>query len=294
MEKGIRGLLIVLTAVALFFTAPQKVMALDISGTKTETINGRKTTTISKSMTLSSGTSIDGDLIVKGSLKLNGNYLQVSGDVLMQSDIDVEGGDFRVSGNLHQVDSALYVNGGYVQVGKNYSIEGTEKENGVMKPSYGWIKMEKDKDKLYVGGDFWARSYNSSVISAGELQFCGNVTDYRGNTIRCSGTNFANFGMAKKPVVVDLAGGASFQSIVTGSSAVKFKRLGLKSMKTGAVISGDVDEISDKLDLKGQTLKITGSVKKVSADIDLNGGKLIVGGNFAQVDPAIYFNKGRR
>ncbi|HAG69000.1 MAG TPA: hypothetical protein DCL38_03390 [Lachnospiraceae bacterium] len=63
MEKGIRGLLIVLTAVALFFTAPQKVMALDISGTKTETINGRKTTTISKSMTLSSGTSIHDGII---------------------------------------------------------------------------------------------------------------------------------------------------------------------------------------------------------------------------------------
>ena len=285
--------LFVLMTALVFLAVPKRVMALDVEGVKTETINGRKTTTITKSMTLSSTTRVDGDLWVKGSLKLNGHELQVSGDVLMDSDIDLEGGRLSVSGNLHQVDSAMYLSGGFLQVSKNYYIEGTEKENGVPKPSYGWIKMERDSDKLYVGGDFWARSYNTSVLSAGEMQFCGNVTDYKGNTIRCGGTSLANFGWANKSIVVDLQNGSYFQSIATGSAGVRFKQLGINKLTRNATLTGDVEDICNKLDLNGYTLTINGSVKKVSSDIDLNGGKLVVSGDFRQVDPAIYFSKGR-
>ncbi|MBQ8970348.1 MAG: hypothetical protein IJ073_03440 [Lachnospiraceae bacterium] len=116
-----------LWAVVALFAAPRKVLALDVSGVKTETVNGQKTTTLTKGMTLSSDASVQGNLIVEGNLKLQGHYLSVTGDVLMKSDIDLEGGKLYVSGSLHQVDPALYVNGGYVQIGGNYSIEGTEK-----------------------------------------------------------------------------------------------------------------------------------------------------------------------
>ena len=130
-------LTVMLWAAVVLFANPRQVYALDVSGVKSETVNGRKTTTLTKGMTLSGNASVQGDLVVEGSLKLNGNQLSVSGDVLMKSDIDLEGGKLYVSGNLHQVDPALYVNGGFVSVGGNYYIEGTEKENGVMKPSYG-------------------------------------------------------------------------------------------------------------------------------------------------------------
>ena len=283
----------VFAAFCLLLAGPKRVYALDVSGVKTETVNGRKTTTLTKSMTLSSNVNVDGDLVVEGSLKLGGKQLSVSGDVLMKSDIDLQGGRFDVGGNLHQVDPALYVNGGLVQISRNYYIEGTDKENGVMKPSYGWIKMDKDVDTVYVGGDFWARSFNTSVLSAGEIQFCGNVTDYKGNTLRGSGTHRANFAIAKKSLVVDLQNNAYFQSVVTGTAPVRFKQLGINKLITGITLTGDVENICNKLDLNGNTLTINGSVKKVSSDIDLNGGKLVVTGNFNQVDPAIYFNKGR-
>ena len=91
-----------------------------------------------------------------------------------------------------------------------------EEADRTPKTSYGWMNMENDRDKLTVWGNFSARSHNSSIFSAGTLEFMGNVNDYKGNTIRCSGTNKAIFrGNAKKQVVEFESSSASFQTIQT-------------------------------------------------------------------------------
>ena len=47
--------------------------------------------------------------------------------------------------------------------------------------------MEDPKDTLIVGGSIEAKSFNSSVMSAGTIQVGGDISDVKGNTMRASG-----------------------------------------------------------------------------------------------------------
>ena len=286
-----RLLITFLTVLAFWSFVPGTVRAEEGEMT-TKTVNGRRTTTIEKSITLEKNTVLYGDVVINASVHLNGHLFSVQGNVLMLSEVHVEKGRFYVKGNLHQADPALYVGGGSVEVQGNYSIEGTERDkDGNMKPSNGWIKMENEKDQMIIGGNFSSRSNNTSVLSAGIMEFKGNVTDYTGNTFRCSGTHKVSFTSPRRQVVEFANSSACFQT-VKSSYNVQFKTLGIKQLTESVTILGPVEKIWNKLDLNGKTMTINGNVDALMSDIDLNGGNLYVTGNFHQLDPAIYFNGG--
>ncbi|MBR2836236.1 MAG: hypothetical protein IKE43_11105 [Coriobacteriales bacterium] len=258
----------------------------------TEFINGRQTTTIDQSGMLETDKHIDGDLVIKADINLNGRQLSVTGNVLMDANVNLAGGRIYIAGDLHQVNGTMYINAGLLQVAGNYYIEGTEKDDsGIPKSSYGTITMDNTADKIWIGKDFWARSSYTSKLTAGEMQFKGNVTDYTGNTIRATGTHRANF-MNTQLVTVDLQNGAAFESIITGSVSVQFKQLGINKLTYGITLFGDVENIYTKLNLNGYTMTIRGTVQNVTADMDLNCGTLVVNGDFYQGDTCIYFNGG--
>ncbi len=291
--KRISYAFIALSAIMLIvLIAPQKVQASEDGSIVQDTVNGRPATIIKKSTTLLGQTNISGDLIIESELKLGGYNLAVSGNVVMKGNVDLQGGSFAVSGNLHQANNVMKVNQGSLKVNGNYIISETEDQNE-HKPCYGTIVMENDNDRFEVGGDFWASSYNTSSLKAGEMSFKGNVTDYRGNTFRCGGTHMVNLVEARNGSVVDLQNNASFEAIRTnGVGQVRFKQLGINKLISDVVIAGDIEDLCTKLDLNGHTMTIKGSVNKMTADIDINGGKLLVTGDFHQINPCVKLNKG--
>ncbi len=94
----------------IVFIVPQRVQASEDGSIVTETINGKSTSTIKKSTTLTGHTNISGDLIIESELKLGGYNLAVSGNVLMKGNVDLQGGTFTVSGNFHQANNAIKIN----------------------------------------------------------------------------------------------------------------------------------------------------------------------------------------
>ncbi len=291
--KRMTYVFIALSAMMLIvLITPQKVQASEDGSIVQDTVNGRPATIVKKSTTLSGHTNITGDLIIESELKLGGYNLGVSGNVLMKGNVDLQGGTFTVSGNFHQANNAIKINQGSLKVNGNYFISETEDQNE-HKPCYGTIVMENDKDRFVVGGDFWASSFNTSSLKAGEMSFNGNVTDYRGNTFRCDGTHVVNLIEARNGSVVDLQNNASFEAIRTnGVGQVRFKQLGINKLVSDVVISGDIEDLCTRLDLNGHTMTIKGSVNKMTADIDINGGKLLVTGDFHQINPCVKLNKG--
>ncbi len=130
-------------------------------------------------------------------------------------------------------------------------------------------------------------------MSAGTLSFNGNVTDHKGNTIRCSEKNVAEFrGGATKQVVVFAESSACFQTIRTYNKKVQFKTLGVNQLTENVTIAGPVEKMWNKLDLNGKSMTINGNVEGLMADLTLNGGTLHVTGSFRHLDPAIYFTGG--
>ncbi|MCR5733924.1 MAG: hypothetical protein K6G22_04875 [Lachnospiraceae bacterium] len=286
----VTAVIVFLAGLFFFFGASKEVYALDAAAISTETKNGVATTTINKAVKVSNHTTVNGNLVVKAKVDLNGYILHVKGDLLIEADVDCNGGRFDVSGNVHQVDSAVILNHGRMYASGNYTIGGKENdEKGVPKPSYGWIKSEYSDDYFMVEGDFWARSYNTSVLSDGTMNLRGNVTDYAGNTIRASGNHKAI--LYGDNVVVDLMNGACFQAISTGSNKLQFKRIGFRELDKNSVnLYGDVEDICTKLSLNGTHLNIFGSVKSVSADIEINNGILYTTQDFHHTGSCITVN----
>ena len=149
------------------------------------------------------------------------------------------------------MDPAIYFNKGRLEVGGNYAIESPNKDTDgkTPKPSYGWLKMVDPKDYLLVKGNFTARSFNTSVLSAGTMEFKKNVTDYKGNTIRCSAEHKAVFsGMGGQ--VVDLQSSAAcFETVTTPNhQSVRFKQLGINKLTQDVyLISGISWILTDEL-----------------------------------------------
>lgn len=272
----------------------QVVFAKNSDSLKTADWDGRQTTSVTSDLVLDDDLNVDGDFVIKYKLDLNGYTINVEGNVLMEADIDLSGGKFNIEGDFHQVDKNLFVNGGELNVIGDYRIEGTERdENGDMKASYGTIKMINVSDKFNVKGEFSARSNSTSDLTAGKMTFNGNVTDYKGNTFKCTGTHIASFISKSGKIFVDLQDNAYFHTItIDSSSEVRFRILPINILTEDVEITGNVENITKNIDFNGHTFTIGGDVEKLSADLNLNSGKLVIDGDFYHPDRMIFFNRG--
>lgn len=156
--------------------------------------------TINGNLNISGGSMIlnGANLIVKGNVNINGGELDLGkGNVYINTSVgnydgnmnfsngkvDVNGANLNIEGDLVQnggtfdgvntIGSLLYVNGGNVSVGKNYTLIDFSK-----------LKMENPKDFILVKGDFFFSTYSphKDLLKDGVLEVKGTFQQKNFNT----------------------------------------------------------------------------------------------------------------
>ena len=221
---------------------------------------------IEKDTTLSANTVMYGDVCIKGSLDLNGY-------------------DLTVTGSLNHIYGDLTLNGGTLNVGKDYigakvvtSAEGKKEYlfNGNSSGQWHGLYMKNANDKMTVGGNFI--ECENGEMSKGVLRIGGNVESYNG----------FDYGAEHKTVLT----GSQDQKIY-GSASIKFGQLeventdsrqfnatqyfGAKKLLSDMTIKPDNLQIT-QLDANGHTVNVLGDLTDIKS-VMLNNGKLSVNGD---------------
>ena len=221
---------------------------------------------IEKDTTLSANTVMYGDVCIKGSLDLNGY-------------------DLTVTGSLNHIYGDLTLNGGTLNVGKDYigakvvtSAEGKKEYlfNGNSSGQWHGLYMKNANDKMTVGGNFI--ECENGEMSKGVLRIGGNVESYNG----------FDYGAEHKTVLT----GSQDQKIY-GSASIKFGQLeventdsrqfnatqyfGAKKLLSDMTIKPDNLQIT-QLDANGHTVNVLGGLTDIKS-VMLNNGKLSVNGD---------------
>lgn len=221
---------------------------------------------IEKDTTLSANTVMYGDVCIKGSLDLNGY-------------------DLTVTGSLNHIYGDLTLNGGTLNVGKDYigakvvtSAEGKKEYlfNGNSSGQWHGLYMKNANDKMTVGGNFI--ECENGETNKGVLRVGGNVESYNG----------FDYGAEHKTVLT----GTQDQKIY-GSASIKFGQLeventdsrqfnatqyfGAKKLLSDMTIKPDNLQIT-QLDANGHTVNVLGGLTDIKS-VMLNNGKLSVNGD---------------
>ena len=217
---------------------------------------------IEKDTTLSANTVMYGDVCIKGSLNLNGY-------------------DLTVTGSLNHTYGGLTLNGGTLNVGKDY-IGAKVVTNAEGKKEYlrngNWhdLYMKNANDRMTVGGNFI--ECENGEMSKGVLRIGGNVESYNG----------FDFDTEHKTILT----GTQDQKIY-GSASIKFGQLeventdsrqfnatqyfGAKKLLSDMAIKPDNLQIT-QLDANGHTVDVLGGLTDIKS-VMLNSGKLSVNGD---------------
>lgn len=147
----------------------------------------------------------------------------IEGDLYMQAgELDLNGFTLTVTGNLLQSGGIVRINGGRLNVLKDYKIVA---DNAA---SLGQLIMVNDDDYVQVGGDFVMDSAMSheNLLTAGVLEIAGNF--YQENTAETSLSrlNFATSGNH----TVRLTGDAPKVSFASGWQASHFWNLSVRDL----------------------------------------------------------------
>ena len=221
---------------------------------------------IEKDTTLSANTVMYGDVCIKGSLDLNGY-------------------DLTVTGSLNHTYGNLTLNGGTLNVGKDYigakvvtNAEGKKEYlfNGNRSGDWHGLYMKNANDKMTVGGNFI--ECENGEMSKGVLRVGGNVESYNG----------FDYGAEHKTVLT----GTQDQKIY-GSASIRFGQLeventdsrqfnatqyfGAKKLLSDMTIKPDNLQIT-QLDANGHTVNVLGGLTDIKS-VMLNNGKLSVNGD---------------
>ena len=221
---------------------------------------------IEKDTTLSANTVMYGDVCIKGSLDLNGY-------------------DLTVTGSLNHTYGNLTLNGGTLNVGKDYigakvvtNAEGKKEYlfNGNRSGDWHGLYMKNANDKMTVGGNFI--ECENGEMSKGVLRVGGNVESYNG----------FDYGAEHKTVLT----GTQDQKIY-GSASIRFGQLeventdsrqfnatqylGAKKLLSDMTIKPDNLQIT-QLDASGHTVNVLGGLTDIKS-VMLNNGKLSVNGD---------------
>ena len=116
-------------------------------------------------------------------LDLGGYNLTVNGDMILDGDADLKGGTLTVAGSLYHHSGALNINGGKVDISKDYINVGVnsilEKENEqYYHPGEGALVMIYKADEMHVGRNFvmFSHSDHRDKLKAGTLYIGGDFT----------------------------------------------------------------------------------------------------------------------
>ena len=107
-----------------------------------------------------------------GKLNLNGQKLTIIGNFVQTGDVNINGGKLFVKGNYTQSGGTLRLNGGRIEVSKNYRLQSTKIDSDgqtVYTTTYGVLQMTNPADYFLVKGDCYVQSYYGEGGSYNDL-----------------------------------------------------------------------------------------------------------------------------
>ncbi len=218
--------------------------------------------------------------VIEKSTTLTANTVMY-GDVQVKENLDLNGYSLTVTGSLNHTYGGLTLNGGTLNVGKDYigakvvtNAEG--KKEYLLNGNWHDLYMKNANDRMTVGGNFI--ECENGEMNKGVLRIGGNVESYNG----------FDYGAEHKTVLT----GTQDQKIY-GSASIKFGQLeventdsrqfnatqyfGAKKLLSDMTIKPDNLQIT-QLDANGHTVDVLGGLTDIKS-VTLNSGKLSVNGD---------------
>ena len=243
----------------------------------------------------------EGNLDVKGGLKLCGNY-------------DLDGHKMSVEGDLLQPSGVLYINNGELNISGDYYIAGSRKveKDGTeyLTGSSAALRMIKEADIVRVKGDFltYTSQAHGDYLVEGTIYFGGNFTqkrngnDYSFNTKTYAGSHRTVFNGNKKQIIkFESPQGSGFKNVTFANTNIE-----LASGIRGFSLNEDINLTINTeefgvyifpLELNGHSLgagKVNGkeTLKFTDGTLDLGGSKVLVDGDLLQAGGTLYIDGG--
>lgn len=115
-------------------------------------------------------------------IKTNGGSITSDSDLMIDCNVILNGGKMHIKGNLLQSGGGLILNGGSVEIEKDYRIESKSiDDTGTVSysSSGGYLIMNNENDIVKVGNDFeafpdYVTNYKGNLFSAGILEVHGD------------------------------------------------------------------------------------------------------------------------
>ncbi|TYQ16172.1 UNVERIFIED_CONTAM: hypothetical protein Cloal_2693 [Acetivibrio alkalicellulosi] len=245
---------------------------------------------------INSNLTLDEDMVIEGSMYLNGGTLDLNGNKLL------------IKGNLIHQNGALNVNGGEIYIEGDYRIQ-TESTNASGDVTYGecwgYIIMTKENDYVYVGGSFYTASRygHSSYLREGTMEIKGDFRQISGSIsnfaaggnhkVILSGTReqtvrFASPGNSKFNILelkneseegINFASALSVNNFIRNENPIKLFEIVSSNwnMSSDFIVESGFKITNSTINMNGHTIDIDGSLIS-SGNINLGGGNLVVNG----------------
>lgn len=255
---------------------------------------------------------VTGDFGFYGNSNLQGDIVKVDGYVTAKGNLTITGADVTVTGELTQTGGTLTITRGtltledfyeqtggtlYIKSGTLNAMEDCEL-NGI-------IKMDNQSGSAVFNGNFSHRIQNDDAISAGTLDFKGDITVYESAFITTGTSKTILSGSEDQTISIEyfhsgdttyhfneleILNSDSRDIIITDEfdannvscdgEAVNFimdggNMAGL-TLKCSANVSGDFLIGYNTINLNGNTMKVDGDIRQFSGTLKLAGGQLYV------------------
>jgi len=214
------------------------------------------------------------------------------------AEIDLNGYVLNVKGDLLQIKGIVNINSGSLKIDGNYSIY-----------EDGFLEMTKEKDYVFVGGNFSMRSifagnikdyvFPDDLLSAGILEIKGNMTgeDFRAkgsHKVVLSGEQIQEVDRIIQINELEIRNDKGVKilcSISINKMKGNYKVIGKLSLLGNVILIGDVtvegdlELLSGELDLAGYSLKVIGNFVQYAefyiTYVRINGGNLEINGDYS-------------
>ncbi|MCR5121758.1 MAG: fibronectin type III domain-containing protein [Ruminococcus sp.] len=222
----------------------------------------------------------------------------VDGDLILKADVDLNGYNLIVNGDLKNISGTITPNGGNLAVKGNYDLGNpsvTAAGDTVYSNCTGGLIV--DGSDVTVDGDFITHNvsaYYGVRLTSGTLSIGGNININGGVKVDYdNGTRIVLNGKGKQDI--SFAGCPKLNELEIWDSEKRdvcwHGDLNAKKLVADARIK-PVDMNLCELDMDGHGLTIDGTFTKGSGTVDLNGGTLIVKGDFKHPTGSVVLNGG--
>lgn len=261
------------------------------------------------SLTINDAWTINGDVAQEFTLYLNDDFTVKGNYTLIEDRTELNGHTMTVEGNTDiggGYDAYIWIEEGAFICNGNVNLLPTDNTGNYYYSYYpAYLRMQNEKDYVYVGKNLTIRSSVRSTYSAGTIEVKGDLTQTvtRNDNFISQGTHRVLLsGNTKQTVtfstpecrcnILELQN-TSQDGVVFSNGyipAVKFIQNDTKitingngvvgwTLQEDTVIQGDIYLVGGELDLNGNNLDINGNLYVGGGNVFVNGGSLNVEGN---------------